>query len=257
MKITHVGTATVLLEVPGYTILTDPALDPAGRHYDFGFGLGSQKTQEPALPPGGLPPIDLVLVSHDHHADNLDLAGRAVLPGARWIVTTRTGARRLGPNAIGLDPGERVVLSPGGRSLRITARPAQHGPPGIALVDDLTIGFLLEWPGQADGALYISGDTVWFGRLERALRGVKVGTAIAHLGAVGFRLTGPLRYTFTAAEAATAARTCHARTIVPVHYDGWSHFRGTRAETDAAFAAAGLTDKVTWLARGEPVEIAD
>jgi L-ascorbate metabolism protein UlaG (beta-lactamase superfamily) len=107
MRLTHVGTATLLLEAGGKRLVTDPALDPAGRRYRFRPFLASTKTEEPALPPGGLEPIDLVLLSHDHHADNLDEAGRALLPRARRVLTTIPGARRLGGNALGLAPWQR------------------------------------------------------------------------------------------------------------------------------------------------------
>lgn len=43
-----------------------------------------------------LGPIDAVLLTHDHHADNLDDLGRALLPAAGVVVTTTSGARRLG-----------------------------------------------------------------------------------------------------------------------------------------------------------------
>src|SRR5437868_2293858 len=59
VKVTHIGTATVLLEVADLRLITDPALDPPGGAYRFALGLGSVKTEGPALPPGGLEPLDL------------------------------------------------------------------------------------------------------------------------------------------------------------------------------------------------------
>jgi hypothetical protein len=38
--------------------------------------------------------------------------------------------------------------------------------------------------------------------------------------------------------------------IVPVHCEGWAHFSETRAEIEAAFAAAGLADRLRWLQPG-------
>ena len=55
-------------------------------------GTGSTKTAAPAIAPDDLGEIDLVLLTHDHHEDNLDAAGRALLPRAKTVVTTASGA---------------------------------------------------------------------------------------------------------------------------------------------------------------------
>jgi L-ascorbate metabolism protein UlaG (beta-lactamase superfamily) len=126
------------------------------------------------VPKSALDAIDLVLLSHDHHADNLDAAGRAFLPQAGKVLTTLPGARRLGGNAKGLAPWQTHEEG----DLRITAVPARHGPPGIELVDSVTIGFVLEWPGQSKGALYVSGDTVYYAGIDEIGRRFSIGTAI-------------------------------------------------------------------------------
>lgn len=88
-----------------------------------------RKTQGPALAAESLGDIDLVLLSHDHHFDNLDHAGPRLLGTAARVVTTVAGAGRLGARAIGLAPWEsEEVPAPDGRMLRITATPARHGP---------------------------------------------------------------------------------------------------------------------------------
>ncbi len=251
MILTHLGTATLLLELAGKRILTDPALDPAGRRYRFRPGLSSTKNEDPIVPAGALDAIDLVLLSHDHHADNLDDAGRAFLPRARKVLTTQPGARRLGGNAVGLAPWESHVEG----ELRITAVPARHGPPGIELVDSVTTGFVLEHPSQSRGALYVSGDTVYFAGIDEIGRRFTIATAVLHLGGVRFPLTGPFRYTFTAEQAARAATALGRPTLVPVHYAGWSHFVEPRDAFEQAFARERLD--VRWLARGEPATLAD
>ena len=67
MRLTHIGGPTVLIEVDGWHLLTDPTFDPAGGHYDFGWGTASDKVAGPAVSVADLPPIDAVLLSHDHH----------------------------------------------------------------------------------------------------------------------------------------------------------------------------------------------
>ena len=86
VRLTHIGGPTVLIEVEGWRLLVDPTFDTPGRRYAFGWGTSSRKVTGPAVAAADLLPIDVVLLSHDHHADNLDDAGRALLPSA--------GARR-------------------------------------------------------------------------------------------------------------------------------------------------------------------
>ena len=130
LRITYIGGPTALLEFGGLRLLTDPTLDPAGTDYPTPV-YTLHKTQSPAINPAALGDIDLVLLSHDHHFDNLDHAGRASLVAARSVLTTKDGADRLGANAIGLAPWESTEFrSLGGGALSITATPARHGPAG-------------------------------------------------------------------------------------------------------------------------------
>ena len=98
VRLTHIGGPTVLIETGGWRLLVDPTFDAPGRRYAFGWGTSSRKTTGPALAPDAVLPIDVVLLSHDHHADNLDDAGRALLPSAGVVVTTTgTEASRSRP----------------------------------------------------------------------------------------------------------------------------------------------------------------
>jgi len=108
--ITHVGGPTALIEVGGWRLLTDPTFDAPGGKYKFGYGTGSRKTAGPAISAGDVGALDAVLLTHDHHDDNLDAAGRALLPAAGAVVTTASGATRLGGNARGLAPWESTTL---------------------------------------------------------------------------------------------------------------------------------------------------
>ncbi|WP_306204437.1 MBL fold metallo-hydrolase [Actinoplanes sp. RD1] len=252
MILTHIGGPTLLVQTGGWSLLTDPTFDPPGRRYTFGLGTASHKHAGPAVAVADLPPIDAVLLSHDQHADNLDDAGRAFLPRAGRVITTRAGGRRLG--ATGLGPWATTRLEhPDRPPIEITATPARHGPPLSRPVVGETTGFALRWPGQADGALWISGDTVPYAGVRQVADRLAVGTAVLHFGAVRFPVTGPLRYTMTAAEGARLAQHLGAHTVVPVHYDGWGHFHEGRPEIERAFAAARVT--LRWLDPGRPATV--
>ena len=78
-----------------------------------------------------------------------------------------------------------------------------------------------------------------YGGVKTVADRVDVGTAIVHLGGAQFPVSGPLRYTMTGAEAAELCALLEPATVIPVHYEGWKHFREGRAEAERAFAAAG------------------
>lgn len=115
LRLTHVGGPTLLIEVGPWRLLTDPTLDPPGRRYRLGWGTGSTKLAGPAIDAAAVQPIDAILLTHDHHDDNLDDAGRELLPSAEVVVTTSSGARRLGAGARGLDPWQSTLLEAPGR----------------------------------------------------------------------------------------------------------------------------------------------
>ena len=259
VRLTHVGGPTVLIETGGWRLLVDPTFDAPGRRYAFGWGTSSRKVSGPALAAADVLPVDAVLLSHDHHADNLDDAGRALLPSAGAVVTTRAGARRLGGAARGLAAWETTELSaPGRPPIRVTATPARHGPPLSRPIAGHVVGLALEWPGQDAGVLWISGDTVLFGGVRAVADRLRVDTALLHLGGVRFPVTGPLRWSMTARQAVELCRLLRPRTVVPVHYEGWTHFRQGRAavEEELRGAPADVRQRFRWLTPGEPVELA-
>jgi L-ascorbate metabolism protein UlaG (beta-lactamase superfamily) len=258
VRVTHIGGPTALIEVGGWRLLTDPTFDPPGQRYAFGWGTSSRKVAGPALAASDLPPIDAVLLSHEHHGDNLDPAGRALLPSAGVVVTTASGAERLGGQARGLEPWATTQLeAPGRPAIEVTATPCRHGPPlSHPIVGDV-IGSALRWDGQEHGVLWISGDTVLYDGVRQVADRLVVDTALLHLGGVRFPVTGPLRYTMTAKDAVELCSLVHPRTAIPIHYEGWTHFREGReaAEREFANAPEEVRRCIRWLPIGVAVEL--
>jgi len=259
VSLTHIGGPTTLIEVGGWRLLTDPTFDPPGRSYRFGWGTGSRKLTGPAIAPSDLGPIDAVLLSHDHHDDNLDAAGRALLTSADVVITTVPGANRLRGGARGLAAWAVTQLeAPGRPPIEITATPCRHGPPlSHAIVGDV-IGFALRWDGQENGVLWVSGDTVLYDGVRQVADRMQVGIALLHLGGVRFPISGPVRYTMTAKEAVELCRLVQPRTVIPIHYEGWKHFREGREaiERELAKAPQDLRERVRWLPIGVATELA-
>ena len=247
MRVTHIGGPTTLIEIGGRRLLTDPTFDEPGRRYNFGWGTSSRKVAGPAIPSSALGSIDAVLLSHDQHDDNLDAAGRALLPSAGTVITTAAGARRVGGGAIGLQPWQSTTLD----GLEIVATPCRHGPRLLKPLFGDVIGFALRREGRT---VWVSGDTVMYAGLRSVAERLQVDTAIVHLGGVRFPATGPLRYTLTAREAIELCRLLRPRTVIPIHYEGWSHFREGREAIERELAAAPDVP-VRWLPIGEPVDL--
>jgi L-ascorbate metabolism protein UlaG (beta-lactamase superfamily) len=246
-----VGGPTALLEYAGLRWLTDPSLSPPGE-----YAGGLVKTIGPALDRDAIGPIDIVLLSHEHHSDNLDPAGREFLPSARRVLTTVAGADNLGGNATGLEPWSSVEIErPDGGTVTVTATPAQHGPDGTDHVTGPVIGFLLAGPGLE--TVYVSGDNASLDVVRAiAERSGGVDVAVLHAGAVQVphRFEGAY-LTLSSDRAAEAAKILGARAVVPVHFEGWTHFTQGADALRAAFAGNGITDRLAIADRGEAVTL--
>ncbi|HLI32382.1 MAG TPA: MBL fold metallo-hydrolase [Solirubrobacteraceae bacterium] len=251
--LTYVGGPTALIEWRGLRLLTDPTLDPAGSVYELpAYTL--RKRQGPALGAAEIGHIDTVLLSHDHHVDNLDHAGRALLAGAGRVICTQEGSARLQGGAVGLAPWQSTsIKSAAGSPLTITATPARHGPEGGDRGP--VIGFLCAYEDSPQETIYFSGDTVLFAGVEEVARRHRVRWALLNAGAARVAAAGTGHLTFTAEEAATVARMLAQALIVPLHYEGWEHFSESREDLERGFAQAGVAERVLWAPAGRRVEL--
>ena len=191
-----------------------------------------------------------MLVSHDNHPDNLDDRGRALALAAPLVLTTRSGARHLGPPAVALAPWtSHTVPRPGGGELIVTAVPAVHGPEDAerdadGFVNCEVIGFVLSGPDLP--TVYVSGDNASIATVaEIARRTPAIDAAVLHAGAarVPARVPGP------GAEPGQRPGGGRGRdpgrpVIIPAHYDHWAHFSEGRDDIARAFDDAGLTARL-------------
>ncbi|MGY5051875.1 MBL fold metallo-hydrolase [Streptomyces sp. 900105755] len=246
------GGPTALFEYGGLHFLTDPTFD-GPRDYAAPGAPTLTKTAGSAITPDEVGPVDVVLLSHDEHADNLDISGRALLADVPLTLTTPGGGERLGARATGLADWESVDLQrPSGGTITVTGVPAIHGPGRREEVEPFAgqvVGFVLTSEGLP--SVYVSGDNASLDAVrEIAERFAPVDTAILFAGAPCFPVLFDGRpVVLDSAQAAEAAQILGARRVVPVHHDSWAHYTEGRQELEAAFAAADLTDRLDqdWL----------
>lgn len=157
LRVTFVNHATVLIQMDSLNILTDPIW--SGRASPVGW-YGPKRHRPPGIRFEDLPPIDVVLVSHNHY-DHMDVETLQRLDSAFHprIITGLGNAAFLARQGIpavqDVDWWQSTRVS---RGVTISGVPAQHW--SARWINDkwrtLWLGFVIEGPS---GALYFAGDT--------------------------------------------------------------------------------------------------
>lgn len=249
LAIQLVGGPTAILEYGGLRWLTDPALSPPG---EYG---GLSKLTGPAFDVTKHDPIDVVLLSHHHHSDNLDPAGKAFLPSVTGVLSTTRAAEQLRGNVVAMDPWSEVEIErPSGGTVKVTAVHAQHGPDGSDEVQGPVLGFLLSAP-ESD-TVYVSGDNASRDVVRAIVEKTgDIAIAILNAGAVQLSKFDGAYLTLSADHAADVARILGARVVIPLHFEGWAHFTQGADELKAAFSGNGIRDRLLMLERGQRAEV--
>lgn len=244
----YLGGPTALLEVGGLRLLTDPTFDPPG---DYPIGERAlTKTIGAVVSPDELGRVDAVLLSHDQHPDNLDRLGRAYVGSAPLVLSTGAAQGRLGGAVRALAPWTDTKLG----DLLVTAVPARHGLPGCEPLTGEVTGFVLT--GEDLPSVYISGDNAALECVRAvAERFGPLDVAVLFAGAARTALLDGAYLTLTSAQAAHAATLLEARHVVPLHFEGWTHFSEGRESLIDAFTAAGLSDRLHLLDPGQQVTL--
>jgi len=244
--ITYIGGPTVLLEYAGLRIVTDPTFDRPQEYVEPG-STTLVKTAGPGLERSVVWPVDMVLLSHHGHKDNLDWEGLELIAQGPLTISNRFAASDLwGGSVRGFDDWESVET----HGITVTIVPALHGPPGSEGRVGPVVGFVLEAPDEP--TVYVSGDNASLPLVEQiADRFPDIDIALLSAGAA--RVPGiPVPLTLTSKDAAKAASILSASRVVGLHTEDWAHFSETRDDLEAAFAG---TDLLVATPRGERVEL--
>jgi L-ascorbate metabolism protein UlaG (beta-lactamase superfamily) len=201
-RITFLGHSTVLLELDGARLLTDPIL--SGR-------VGPLRRHALPVPTPVVERIDAVLVSHLHW-DHLHLPSLRLIPGEPLLIVPRGAARSLARRGFHrveeIDPGETVEVGP----LRVSGTFAEHrGWTPMAPGAD-AVGFLV----RGTTTTYFAGDTDLFEGMER-LVGEDETIDLALVPVWGWG-PGLGRGHLDPDRAAEAIRLLRPRLAVPIHW---------------------------------------
>jgi len=216
LRVTWVGHATLLVQMSGLNLLTDPVWSDTIGPVSTG---GPKRVRPPGIRFEDLPPIDGILLSHNHY-DHLDM------PTVRRLVEAHDVPVYAGlgsgpyfeaeglPASVDLDWWESIALAD---SITLTAVPAMHrsrrgfSDEGYAL----WLGWVVD---DGHGAVYFAGDTAWgdhFGEIRRRFDGVRL--ALLPIGAYKPQWFMRSQH-ISPREAVDAAVTLDAEVSIGMHY---------------------------------------
>lgn len=215
---TWVGHTTVLVQVDGVNVLTDPIWSARCSPVQW---AGPKRVAAPGVRLDDLPPIDVVVISHDHY-DHLDAATvkqlAAAHPECTFVVPMGVDRRLRGwgiDHCIAATWWDACEVA----GLRITCTPAQHFSGRTAFDRDTTLWATWMLEPKQGGAVWFGGDTGWFDAGFRAIGDAfdDVRLALIPIGAFAPRwFMSPVH--IDPQQAVDLARIVGARAVLATHH---------------------------------------
>jgi L-ascorbate metabolism protein UlaG (beta-lactamase superfamily) len=215
LRVTFINHATLLIQINGLNILTDPHYSERASPVSW---AGPKRRRAPGVRFQDLPPIDIVILSHNHydHMDvpTLERLERTFHPRFVSALGNPLFLKKKGIESVGLDWGEGLEM---GRHVKVHVVRARHFS-ARALNDRdnaLWCGFVLS--GEA-GNIYFAGDTAYaahFSEIGKQFAPIRL--ALLPIGAYLPALFME-RAHISPEQAVRAAEDLHAQDAIPMHY---------------------------------------
>jgi L-ascorbate metabolism protein UlaG (beta-lactamase superfamily) len=255
MKVTYIGHATLLLELGGVHLLTDP-------NFDTKLGRILPRVSAPGIALEALPALDAILLTHAH-ADHLSFDSLDRLPRsiplfappviAKWL-------RRLGHgHAVDFAPGESVRI--GDAVIRAAAATHRGNRYGYDRWRSSANMYLLD----AGETAFFAGDTALVGDthhlVEKTLwaKGRELDLALLPIGYAPWWKPGFRKGHLTHDDALTLFERLRARVLVPYHWGTFRHVTATAHDAIRRLRQRvderGLHSTVRIIEPGESLEV--
>jgi L-ascorbate metabolism protein UlaG (beta-lactamase superfamily) len=232
LRITWMGHSTTLVEIDGVRLLLDPVWSVRPTPIP---GLGPARWYAPLIALDSLPPIDAVLISHDHY-DHLDMPTVTALAqrGTRFVVPLGVGAHL---EYWGV-PAARITEldwwdSTAVKSVRLVSTPARHASGRTVWDKDATLWSGFAMLGEAH-RVYYSGDTGLFPAMREI--GARYGPFDCTLIETGQYHRAWPDWHIGPEQAVQAHELVRGRVMFPVHwglfqlaFHGWTEAGRARA----------------------------
>lgn len=214
LRATWIGHASVLLEIDGERVLTDPVFSDRCSPFQW---AGPERFAPPPIALEALPPIDAVVISHDHY-DHLDMHTIRVLAerGTQFVVPLGIGAHleRWGIDAsqiTDLEWHEKKQIG----DLQLTATPARHYSGRGVFGGDSTLwaSWVIAGPKNR---VFFSGDTGYSAQFRKI--GETYGPFDLTLIKVGASDPTWQQIHMSPEEAVMTHRDVRGKVLLPVHW---------------------------------------
>jgi L-ascorbate metabolism protein UlaG (beta-lactamase superfamily) len=224
LRVTYIGHATLLIEVGGKRLLTDPNFDPA-------LGKFLPRVSAPGIPLDALPELDAILLTHAH-ADHLSFDSLDALPDdiplfapppiAKWL--RKQGYR----HSVEVAPGETAEVD--GVTIHAAAATHKGNRYGIDRWRSATNMYLIDTNKVScffAGDTALTPDTTRLVETHLAVHGRNLDVALLPIGHAPWWKPGFRKGHLTSSDALALFELLKAKYFIPYHWGTFNHVTST------------------------------